>query len=50
MKNQEKYTKRDELDYIIWGCLVNHIDTYGEALKIARSLIRNGVRAINIPG
>jgi hypothetical protein len=36
---------QDDMDYITIGCLAElGITTYSESLKIARALIRNGVR------
>jgi hypothetical protein len=48
MKSKEKYTRRDELDYMIFGCLLDYTKTYSESLKIARALIRNGIRVVGV--
>jgi hypothetical protein len=35
---------RADLEYIVFTCLNKHVETYDKAMKIARALIRNGVR------
>jgi hypothetical protein len=46
IRKERREQRKEELDYIIWGCLIDHIETYNEALKIARSLVRNGIRVV----